>query len=74
MKGLRISLLMAVLVGGLTLTSSLMLSKPEYAKKEGNKKCTYCHVKAGSKDLNDIGKCYQKNKHSLEGCESKEKK
>lgn len=73
MKGLRISLLMAVLVGGLTLTSSLMLGKPEYAKKE-KKSCTYCHVKAGSKDLNDVGKCYQKNKHSLEGCESKEKK
>lgn len=42
-------------------------AKPEYAKKEG-KACTYCHVKAGSKELNDTGKCYQKNNHSLEGC------
>jgi len=73
MKGIRISLWVALLVGGLTLTSSLILAKPEYAKKE-KKGCTYCHVKMGSKDLNDIGKCYQKNKHSLEGCESKEKK
>ena len=73
MKGLRISFLMAFLVGGLALTSSLMLAKPEYATKE-KQKCTYCHVKMGSKDLNDIGKCYQKNKHSLEGCGSKEKK
>jgi len=73
MKGLRISLLMALLVAGLTLTSSLLPGKQEYAKKE-KKSCTYCHVKAGSKDLNDVGKCYQKNKHSLEGCESKEEK
>ena len=64
---------MAILVGAVTLIPSLSLGKPEYAKKE-NKPCTYCHVKTGSKDLNDIGKCYQKNKHSLEGCESKGEK
>jgi len=73
MKGARISLLMALLVGGLTLAPTLLAGKPEYAKKE-KKACTYCHVKLGSKDLNDVGKCYQKNKHSLEGCEPKEKK
>ena len=74
MKGLRVSLFMAFLVGWFALASTLTLGKPEYAKKE-KKSCTYCHVKMGSKDLNDVGKCYQKNKHSLEGCESsKEKK
>ena len=73
MKALRISLLMATVVGGLALTSTLTLGKAEYSKKE-KKACTYCHVKAGSKDLNDIGKCYEKNKHTLEGCEAKEKK
>jgi len=30
-------------------------AKPEYTKKEG-KACTYCHTKAGSKELNDAGK------------------
>jgi hypothetical protein len=45
----------------------LATAKPEYSKKEG-KPCTYCHVKAGSKGLNDAGKCYAEKKHSLEGC------
>ena len=44
-----------------------------YAKKEG-KKCDYCHVKTGSKDLNDTGKCYEEKKHSLEGCPTPEQK
>ncbi len=41
-------------------------AKPEYAKKEG-KACTYCHTKAGSKELNDAGKYYKDHNHSLEG-------
>lgn len=52
--------------------ASISGAKPEYAKKEG-KSCAYCHVKAGSKELNDTGKCYQKNSHSLNGCEDKKK-
>lgn len=35
--------------------------------KEVGKPCTHCHVKAGAKDLNDAGKCYQAKK-TLEGC------
>jgi len=73
MRSLRISIPIGILIGWLALTASLTLAKPEYAKKE-KKSCTYCHVKMGSKDLNDVGKCYQKNKHSLEGCEPKETK
>lgn len=46
---------------------SLSFANPQYAKKE-SKACTYCHVKMGSKELNDVGKCYAKNNHSLEGC------
>ena len=51
----------------------LAKGKPEYAKKEG-KTCTYCHVKMGSKELNDKGKCYKEKNHSLEGCPAPEKK
>jgi len=45
---------------------TLATAKPEYAKKEG-KACTFCHVKAGQKDLNDAGKYYKEHNHSLEG-------
>jgi hypothetical protein len=48
-----------------TMFSTVSFGKPEYTKKE-KKACTYCHVKAGSKDLNDAGKYYAK-KHTLEG-------
>jgi hypothetical protein len=57
-----------ILVGGL-VSSTVSFGKPEYTKKE-KKACTYCHTKAGSKDLNKVGECYAK-KHSLEGCEAK---
>lgn len=50
--------------GGCLLT--LGTAKMEYAKKEG-KSCTFCHVKAGAKDLNDAGKYYKEHNHSLEG-------
>ncbi len=42
-------------------------AKPDYTKKEG-KSCLTCHTKAGSKELNDVGKCYEKKK-SLKECE-----
>jgi cytochrome c553 len=46
--------------------ASVVNGKPEYTKKEKTP-CTTCHVKAGSKDLNDVGKCYAE-KHTLDGC------
>jgi len=52
---------------------TLATAKPEYAKKEG-KSCTFCHVKMGSKELNDAGKYYKEHKHSLEGYKAPEKK
>jgi hypothetical protein len=72
MRGTKISiaLAMTLIMGGLILTTSVLSGKPAYSKKE-KKPCIACHVKAGSKDLNDVGKCYAKNNHSLEGCESK---
>jgi hypothetical protein len=48
---------------------SISTAKPEYAKKEG-KKCTYCHTAAGKPDLNDTGKCYKANDHSLAKCKA----
>jgi len=45
---------------------TLATAKPEYSKKEG-KGCTFCHVKAGSKDLNAAGNYYQEHDHSLKG-------
>jgi hypothetical protein len=48
---------------------SISTAKPAYAKKEG-KKCTYCHVTAGKPDLNDTGKCYKANDHSLDKCKA----
>ena len=46
---------------GLLTTASVSFGKPEYTKKE-KKGCTTCHVKVKDKDLNDVGKCYEKKK------------
>ncbi len=70
MKTLR-AILAAAIVGGAFLT--LAQAKPEYAKKEG-KSCTYCHVKMGSKELNDAGKYYKAHNHSFEGYKGDEAK
>lgn len=51
---------------GLLLSPNKSFGKAEYAKKE-KKGCTFCHVKAGSKDLNDAGKYYKAHDHSMEG-------
>jgi hypothetical protein len=58
-----------VLFVGMMLTTSLSTATPTIAKKEAVK-CVVCHVKMGSKDLNDVGKCY-KEKKALTGCEAK---
>jgi hypothetical protein len=68
--------LLKVLIGVALITGSLLSlasAKPEYAKKEA-KACTFCHVKAGSKELNDAGKYYKEHDHSLEGYKAPEKK
>ncbi len=58
-----------ILIGGLTIPATLSFGTAAYTKKEG-KGCTYCHTKAGSKDLNKVGECY-KEKKTLAGCEAK---
>jgi hypothetical protein len=64
MRLLKVLFASAILSGSLL---TLATAKPEYAKKEG-KSCTYCHVTMGKPDLNDTGKCYKENNHSLEKC------
>ena len=67
MRILKVVLPAAVALTGLVLsTAPSSFGKPEYSKKE-KKGCTFCHVKAGSKDLNDAGKFYKDHDHSLEG-------
>jgi hypothetical protein len=68
---LKIAIPAAILMTGLLIsTTSLSFAKPAYAKKE-KKSCTFCHVKMGSKDLNDAGKYYKAHDHSLEGYQKK---
>lgn len=64
-------LLVAGVLGGSLMTFAT--AKPEYSKKEA-KACTFCHVKMGSKELNDAGKYYKEHNHSLEGYKAPEKK
>jgi hypothetical protein len=70
MKLLKALIATSILCGSLL---TLATAKPEYAKKEG-KPCTFCHVRMGSKELNDAGKYYKAHSHSLEGYKAPEKK
>ncbi len=70
MRFLRLAAPAAVLVLGLTVATTVSFGKAEYAKKE-KKTCTYCHVKAGQKDLNEAGTYYKEHNHSLEGYKPK---
>ncbi len=72
MRLLKLAIPAAVLFGGMVVCTSVSYSTQAYAKKEG-KACTYCHTKAGKKDLNDTGTCYKDNEHSLAKCEAPKK-
>ncbi len=69
MNRLKLVVPAIILLGGLVVPSTVSFGKPEYAKKEKTG-CVTCHVKAGSKDLNAIGKCYGEKK-ALAGCQAK---
>jgi hypothetical protein len=66
----KLSLPGAVLAAGILFNAANSFAKPEYTKKE-KKACTYCHVTASSKELNDAGKYYAAHNHSLEGYSDK---
>ncbi len=70
MRTLKLVVPVLVLIAGLRVSTTVSFGKAEYTKKE-KKPCTTCHVKVNSKELNEVGKCYEKNNHSLAGCESK---
>lgn len=61
-----ITLAVAVVLSSLSSFGTMQIAKKEKAA------CTTCHVKLGSKELNSVGKCYQKKK-SLKACESEGK-
>lgn len=69
---MRILKLSALIVSVSLLMLNTGGAKMEFSKKEG-KACTFCHVKAGSKDLNNAGKFY-KEKGTLKGYEEKKEK
>ena len=65
MRFLKYVLPVAIFVAGLVFTTTTGFATMEFSKKE-KKVCVHCHVKAGSKDLNEAGKHY-KQKKSFEG-------
>jgi hypothetical protein len=73
MRAWKLAIPSAILGLGFLFCGTATYGKPEYAKKE-KQSCTYCHVKAGAKDLNDTGKCYKDGDHSLAKCTAPEKK
>jgi hypothetical protein len=70
MKTLKVALPAFVLLAGFVVCTSASYGTPAYAKKEGGKPCATCHtMPANKKNLNDTGKCYQKNEHKdLDKC------
>jgi hypothetical protein len=67
MKLFQVLVALAILSGSMI---SISTAKPAYATKE-HKKCVYCHTAGGppnAKNLNDTGKCYKANDHSLAKC------
>lgn len=56
----------AVLAAGFLMTTTDVQANKDMAKKEKTG-CKTCHVDAGKKDLNDLGKCY-KEKLDLKAC------
>ena len=75
MRALKVLVPGAALMAGFLICTTASYGKPEYAKKENIKTCTTCHSKMGAKpELNDYGKCYQANDHSLAKCTPPDKK
>lgn len=72
MKRLGVAMSAILFAATVMLMPAASQATVQYAGKE-KKACTVCHVKLGSEELNDVGKCYAKNKHSLKGCEPKAK-
>jgi hypothetical protein len=73
MKPMKFAVPAFVLFLGGLICSTLSYAKPEYTKKE-KKACTYCHLTAKSKELNEAGQYYKDHNHSLDGYQPKNEK
>ena len=67
MRMLKLAVPSIIVAAGFLVCTTATYGKPEYSKKE-SKGCVTCHTKMGAKDLNDTGKCYAANGHSLAKC------
>ena len=80
MRAMKVAIPAAILMTGFMLCTTASYGKPEYMKKENLKSCTACHSKMEgqkelmAKNLNDTGKCYAENDHSLAKCKTPDKK
>ena len=70
MSRLQFVLPSAVLMLGFLASSNATYGNLRYTKQE-KRPCVTCHVTIKSKELNGVGKCYQK-KQTLVGCEPKQ--
>ena len=61
MKLIRLGAPAMIVGAGLMLFMTPSFGKPEFMKKEKGSKCVTCHVGAGKKEINDVGKCYKAN-------------
>jgi cytochrome c553 len=68
MSRLKLFLPAVIAMGAFLVCTTATFGKAEYTKKE-KKACVYCHTKANTKDLNEVGKCYDKDK-SLANCKA----
>lgn len=58
-----------ILASGVLFNTTTSYAKKEFTVKE-KKPCTFCHVAASSKELNEAGKFYKEHK-TLEGYKAK---
>ena len=72
MRAMKLVLPAAFLMTGFLVCTTASHGTQAYAKKEGNKPCTFCHAKIEGKDampknLNDAGNYYKTHDHKLDG-------
>ena len=67
MSWLRFVLPAAILLLGFLAGTTATYGNVNYTKRE-KRPCVTCHTTVQGKELNSVGKCFQK-KHSLAGCE-----
>jgi hypothetical protein len=76
MRAIKLAVPAAILMTGFMLCTTAGFGKPEYMKKEGAKNCLVCHSKMEAKkelmakNLNETGKCYGENDHSMAKCKA----